>query len=73
MTTKPARRRRKEGAEALAARRRRTRTIIARLEKAYPDAKVALSTDHTREGEPLALARVELRPDEGIVVAPASR
>ena len=36
-------------------------------------AKVALSTDHTREGEPLALASVELRPDEGIVVAPASR
>ena len=32
-------------------------------------AKVALSTDHTREGEPLPLARVELRPDEGIVVA----
>ena len=34
------------------------------------DAKVALSTDHARDGEPLALARVELRPDEGIVVAP---
>jgi alpha-glucosidase len=34
------------------------------------DAKVALSTDHARDGEPLALARVELRPDEGIVVTP---
>jgi hypothetical protein len=37
------------------------------------DAKVALSTDHKRDAEPLALERVELRPDEGIVVAPASR
>jgi len=35
------------------------------------DAKVALSTDHSRDAEPLALERVELRPDEGIVVAPA--
>jgi alpha-glucosidase len=34
------------------------------------DAKVALSTDHTRDAEPLALARIELRPDEGIVVTP---
>ena len=34
------------------------------------DAKVALSTDHTRDAEPLALERVELRSDEGIVVAP---
>ena len=34
------------------------------------DAKVALSTDHTRDTEPLALARVELRPDEGIVALP---
>jgi alpha-glucosidase len=36
-------------------------------------AKVALSTDHARDGESVDLARVELRPDEGIVVTPASR
>ena len=34
------------------------------------DATVVLSTDHARDAEPVALARVELRPDEGIVVAP---
>ena len=34
------------------------------------DATVTLSTDHARDDEPVALARVELRPDEGIVVAP---
>jgi alpha-glucosidase len=34
------------------------------------DAKVALSTDHTRKGVSVDLARVELRPDEGIVVTP---
>jgi alpha-glucosidase len=33
------------------------------------DAQVALSTDHERDAEPLALARIELRPDEGIVLA----
>jgi alpha-glucosidase len=32
--------------------------------------KVVLSTDHARDGEPLGLASVELRPDEGVVVAP---
>jgi alpha-glucosidase len=32
------------------------------------DAKVALSTDQARDGAPLDLARVELRPDEAIVV-----
>jgi len=37
------------------------------------DATVALSTDHARDGEPLALAHVELRPDEGVVVAPSLR
>ena len=37
------------------------------------DATVALSTDHARDGEPLALAHVELRPDEGVVVAPSPR
>lgn len=37
------------------------------------DATVALSTDHARDGEPLALASVELRPDEGIVVEPSRR
>ena len=36
-------------------------------------AKVALSTDHARDGDVIDLARVELRPDEGLVVAPASR
>jgi alpha-glucosidase len=35
------------------------------------DAKVALSTDHARDAEPIALARVELRPDEGVVLASA--
>ena len=34
------------------------------------EATVALSTDHARDGEPVNLARVELRPNEGIVVAP---
>jgi alpha-glucosidase len=34
------------------------------------DGKVALSTDHTRDAEPLSLARVELRPDEAVVIAP---
>lgn len=34
------------------------------------DAEVALSTDHARDAEPLALARVELSPDEGVVLAP---
>jgi hypothetical protein len=33
------------------------------------DANVALSTDHVRDAEPIALARVELRPDEGVVLA----
>jgi len=33
--------------------------------------RIALSTDHTRDGEPVDPTRVELRPDEGIVVAPA--
>ena len=36
-------------------------------------AEVALSTDHARDGDAIDLARVELRPDEGVVVAPASR
>jgi len=35
------------------------------------DGKVALSTDHARDAAPVTLARVELRPDEGIIVAPA--
>jgi alpha-glucosidase len=35
------------------------------------EAKVALSTDHARDAAPLALARVELSPDEGVVLAPA--
>jgi hypothetical protein len=35
------------------------------------DAQVAFSTDHERDTEPLALARIELRPDEGILVARA--
>jgi len=34
-------------------------------------AKIALSTDHARDGESVDLTRVELRPDEGVVVAPA--
>ena len=34
------------------------------------DATIALSTDHARDGEPVALARAELRPDEAVVVAP---
>ena len=33
------------------------------------DAQIALSTDHERDAEPVALARIELRPDEGIVLA----
>lgn len=44
MTTKPARATRRARAESLAERKRRTRTIIARLARAYPDAKCAL--DH---------------------------
>ena len=32
------------------------------------EAQVALSTDHQRDKEPVALERLELRPDEGIVV-----
>jgi alpha-glucosidase len=35
------------------------------------EAQVAFSTDHERDAEPLSLERVELRPDEGIVVARA--
>ena len=31
--------------------------------------QVRLSTDHTRDGEKVELARVELRPDEGVIVA----
>jgi alpha-glucosidase len=34
-------------------------------------AKVALSTDHTRDGDPVELTSLELGPDEGVVVAPA--
>jgi len=34
-------------------------------------ARIALSTDHARDGQPANLTRVELRPDEGVVVAPA--
>jgi len=34
------------------------------------DAKVTLSTDHRRDGDAVDLGRTELRPDEGIVVAP---
>ena len=44
MTTKPARATRRARAESLAERKRRTRTIIARLARAYPDARCAL--DH---------------------------
>jgi alpha-glucosidase len=33
------------------------------------DGRVAVSTDQTRDGEPIGVARVELRADEGIVVA----
>jgi endonuclease-3 len=44
VTTKPARATRRARAESLAERKRRTRTIIARLARAYPDAKCAL--DH---------------------------
>jgi hypothetical protein len=33
-------------------------------------AKVALSTDHARDGEPVDLARVELSADEGVVLMP---
>jgi len=44
VTTKPARATRRARAESLAERKRRTRTIIARLERAYPDARCAL--DH---------------------------
>ena len=32
------------------------------------DARVALSTDHERDGEPVTLERIELRGDEGLVV-----
>ena len=35
------------------------------------DAKVAFSTDHERDGAAIDLARIELRPDEGIVLVPA--
>jgi len=35
------------------------------------DAKVAFSTDHERDGSAIDLARIELRPDEGIVLVPA--
>ena len=42
-----------------------------RLPLGTGDATVALSTDHARDAEPVVLARVELRPDEAIVIAPA--
>jgi alpha-glucosidase len=35
------------------------------------NATITLSTDHTRDGEPTDLGRIELRPDEAVVVAPA--
>jgi endonuclease-3 len=44
VTAKPVRAKRGARAESLAQRKRRTRTLIARLERAYPDAKCAL--DH---------------------------
>jgi endonuclease-3 len=44
MTTKPAQVKRRTRAESLGERKRRTRTITVRLERAYPDAKCAL--DH---------------------------
>ena len=34
------------------------------------DATVALSTDHARDGEPTSLQRVELRPDEALLLNP---
>jgi alpha-glucosidase len=36
------------------------------------DAKVAVSTDHARDGTAIGLAGVEIRPNEGVVVAPPS-
>jgi alpha-glucosidase len=36
------------------------------------DANVAVSTDHARDAEPIALARIELRPDEGVVLTSGS-